>query len=98
MVTGASMMLLVSILLDFENLALFYLLYALSAVIGIFDHSLASKLFNSGFKKLSLNGRKNITKSFLHRYLVLAILLSIVIFFSFSDSVLILQFNNVIFT
>lgn len=85
------MLLIAPILLDLENLTLFYVLYALGAVIGIFDYGLASKLFNSGFKKLSLNGRKNITKSFSHRYLFLAILLPIIIFFSFSDSISIVQ-------
>ena len=91
LVTGASMVLIAPILLDLENLALFYVLYALGAVIGVFDYGLASKLFNSGFKKLSLNRRKNIMKSFSHRYLVLAILLPIVIFFSFSDSISIVE-------
>ena len=91
LVTGASMLLIAPIFLDLENLTLFYVLYALGAVIGIFDYGLASKLFNSGFKKLSLNERKNITKSFSHRYLFLAILLPIIIFFSFSDSISIVQ-------
>ena len=85
------MMLIAPILLDLKNLAQFYVLYALGAVIGIFDYGLASKLFNSGFKKINLNGRINIAKSFFHRYFVLAVLLPIIIFFSFSDSISIVQ-------